>query len=335
MLKLDSSITEKEWQEFWNKHAAHAFFHEFRWGMVEEACGNKVVRWGVRDNKRLVAIIQGIVITAKRGKYLHVRHGPIVENRSSSLWKRVMALLIAETKILQLHFIRISPLLPLEVNLKELTGLRGIVSAPIHAMDAEYCQVLTLPTDAQQLLPGFRKSTRYDIRKALEQGVEVVSTTDEERLTEFFGLYDATSKRQGFVKHHGVMEEFSIFARELRAKLYLGLLDKKVYAGAIIVYSGKQAIYRHGASISSPIAVASTIQYQAMQDAIKEGLVEYNMWGIAPPDKPNHPWIGLTRFKQGFGGELKHYVHAHDIILSPIYALNWGVETVRRIRKGY
>ncbi len=109
----------------------------------------------------------------------------------------------------------------------------------------------------------------------------------------------------------------------------------EVLAGAIILFWGNQAFYHHGASVSTKIPASYLLQWKAIIEAQKRGIKVYNLWGIAPEDKPNHPWRGLTLFKKGFGGREIKYIHAHDFPLSPFYTLARTVETVRRIKKGY
>jgi lipid II:glycine glycyltransferase (peptidoglycan interpeptide bridge formation enzyme) len=71
----------------------------------------------------------------------------------------------------------------------------------------------------------------------------------------------------------------------------------------------------------------------------------YNFWGIAPlrssgsPNSqfpiPKHPFAGVTTFKTGFGGELLELEHCMDLPLSKKYFLTWGIETVRKWRRGF
>jgi len=48
-------------------------------------------------------------------------------------------------------------------------------------------------------------------------------------------------------------------------------------------------------------------QWQAMKAAAADGLAEYDLWGVPPPDEPDHPWQGLMQFKAGFNGRLVEY----------------------------
>ena len=61
----------------------------------------------------------------------------------------------------------------------------------------------------------------------------------------------------------------------------------------------------------------------------------YNFWGVSPDKDLPHPISGVSHFKRGFGGKQFDILHAQDLPLRPIYALNWIVETVRRKRRGY
>jgi len=58
-------------------------------------------------------------------------------------------------------------------------------------------------------------------------------------------------------------------------------------------------------------------------------------WGIAPENRPKHPWTGLTLFKTGFGGYKEEYLHCQDLPVTLKYWLNYTVEKMRRIKRGY
>jgi len=180
-----------------------------------------------------------------------------------------------------------------------------------------------------------RKTTRYEVRKAEKLGVTVEMTKDVKRLKDFYSLYEETSRRQGFVVHTSITEEFDVFAKEDKSLLFFGSYEKKVLAGAIIVFYGGQAIYHHRASITSKIPGSYAVQRKSIIEAKKRGIKLYNFYGIAPEDKPNHPWRGITLFKKGFGGHEINYIHAHDLPLSPMYFVPKTIETIRTKMRGY
>jgi lipid II:glycine glycyltransferase (peptidoglycan interpeptide bridge formation enzyme) len=61
----------------------------------------------------------------------------------------------------------------------------------------------------------------------------------------------------------------------------------------------------------------------------------YNFWGVAPENKPTHPWQGLTTFKLGFGGERHHFLHAQDLPLSPFYWISFWYQKLWNWKRGY
>jgi len=62
----------------------------------------------------------------------------------------------------------------------------------------------------------------------------------------------------------------------------------------------------------------------------------YNFWGIAPDgSSPKHPFAGITHFKKGFGGKQIDLLRCQDLPLAPKYYINWGVETLRRLKRGF
>lgn len=329
---VESSAT---WEWFVLQHSPQALFQSWLWGEVQKKSKAQIYRFGFFRGDTLVGVAQAVLVKAKRGSFLHVRHGPIVDSRNIVDWKQIAALLAAEAKKLGCLFVRISPLLPVTKETDRLFRSLRSVPAAIHRMDGEYCWVLDLDKTEEELLSGMRKTIRYEIRKGQKEGVEVFSTTDPKHLKDFFSLYEKTSSRQGFVPHTGIREEFEIFAKAKQAMLYIGKHGKQTTAAAIILYYGNQAIYHHGASVQAKVPVSPVVQWDAILDAKKRGMKVYNFWGIAPESSPNHPWRGITLFKKGFGGREITYSHAQDIPISPLYIVPRAIETIRRLMKGY
>jgi peptidoglycan pentaglycine glycine transferase (the first glycine) len=310
--------SQKEWDSFVLAHSPMALFQSWEWGEVEKKLGNSVWRWGWCTGKCLTGVAQIEKIAARRGTFLHVRHGAIGKINYDDLKK------LAKKE--GAWFIRVSPRLPPheEKQYKKL----GFVPAPIHAMDAELCWVLDLDKSEEELLADMRKTTRYEIRRAKKMGVKVEKSTDTKR---FFDLYNKTSERHNFVQHTGIREEIG----SLDAEVLLAIHEAKAVAAAIIVYFGDEAIYHHGASIPNKVGASYLLQWEAIREAKIRGLKLYNFWGIAPEDKMNHPWRGITLFKTGFGGRQMEFMHAQDYPVSPLYVIPKTIEQIRKKIKGY
>lgn len=326
--RFDEFTDRAAWELFVLKYAPQSLFQSWLWGDVQLTLGSEVRRYGVYDGETLRGVVQTVLVRARRGSFLHVRHGPIVDSMDSHLWSFIRDRLHELAKKKNCLFVRISPLIT------EPLPIRTIPSA-IHRMDGEYCWILDLSKSEEELLSGMRKTTRYEIRKAKKDGASVISTTNPHALKDFFSLYKATSTRHGFVPHSGIQEEFEVFAKEKQAALYIGKYKSKITSAAIILYFGHQAIYHHGASIQVEAPVSALLQWEAIREAKNRGMKVYNFWGIAPINNPNHPWRGITLFKKGFGGRELEYLHAADIPVSPLYIVPRVIELVRKKLRGY
>ena len=329
-------VDKGTWELFALTHGPFALFQSWNWYETLKVLHANVEAYGVYINDILVVIFLTHRVTARRGSFIHLRHGPILSPTApESVWLEITAF----TKKLAIKnncwFVRMSPQLPVGEKSEKVRQRLGGIPASIHRMDGEYCWVLDLKASEEELLSFMRKATRYEIRRAQKDGVEIVATRDIKYLTEFDTLYKQTSDRHGFVPHEGIREEFFVFSKRNQAMLYLGKYKYKTYASAILLYYGRQAIYHHGASINAPVPISAFIQWRAICEAKKRGMNLYNFWGIAPESSLKHPWRGITVFKKGFGGHTVEYMHAFDIPVSPLYAFTRIVDLYRKYRRGY
>lgn len=327
---LSDIASEAIWNAFVKTHSPMALFQGWEWGNVAKSSGRTVWRLGWHESEKLVAVAQVEKVAARRGTFLHVRHGPILNRPNKSLWNALMSDLATLAKREHAWFIRVSPLLEITPGHIRLYRELGLSPSPIHAMDAELCWVLDLDKSEEELLSGMRKTTRYEIKRAEKLGVVIRKHTD---LKDFFALYARTSGRHGFVRHAGIREEVKVFGSQ--AVVLDALVEKNVTASAVILFWGNQAIYHHGASVPSKIPASYLVQWEAIREAKKRGKMLYNFWGIAPDEKENHPWRGITLFKTGFGGRRMAFMHAHDYPVSALYIIPKTIEAIRKRMKGY
>lgn len=328
-------ITDKNiWEAFVRKNSPQSFFQSWNWGEVINK-DHSLSRVGLFDENKLVGIAQVNKVSAKKGNFLHIRHGPIF-----NYWqKKYMNCLIEYLKNLNKSektvFLRISPLLQNTIENKSFFKSYGFIDSPIHAMDGEYCWILDLKKTEEELLTGMRKTTRYLIRQAQKLGIEIVKSKDQADIDEFLTLYKQTAKRHNFIEHKGIREEFNILLKDSQILLFKGYFGKKLLSAALIIFYNHQAIYHHSASIEQKIPVNYLLQWEAVKEAKRRNMDIYNFWGIAPDGNNRHPWQGLTLFKKGFGGEKREYLHAQDLPLSLLYCTTYILEFFRKIRKGY
>lgn len=335
-LKLKIIEDKTIWEKFLQSLKWQPFFQSWNWGEVQVRVGNKIWRLGVFDGQKLIGICLVIGIDAKRGRYLHLRHSPLLLNFPSQ-FDGFLAEILKKAHEERCDFIRMSPLLERDTFDMGFFQKRGFRNAPMHNMDAENAWVLDLDKSEDELLSGMRKTTRYLVRKAQTLKLTITTTTSEKDFKAFMKLYEETSRRHQFVPHRGLVEEFTLFTKENQAKLFLAYYKKKVLAGALILFYGDQAVYHHGASSDEyrEIPGAYLVQWEAIKEAKRQGKKYYNFWGVVPAEKTHHPWQGLTLFKTGFGGRRVNFIHAQDLPLSLGYWKTFAIETLIRLKKGY
>lgn len=338
MLAIHEITNKKIWESFLEKTTNDfpSFFQTWNWGEVQKKQGTTIWRLGLYEDKKLVGVVSVTFIDAKRGKYLHLRHGPVFKEYKKGYVDAFLEFLAEKGKKQGCCFIRLSPLISEEVARIAFPSSQ-FRDAQIHRMDAETCWVLPLVASEDEILKNMRKSHRYLIKKSQTSGITIERTKNISKIKDFLPLYKKLAQKKHFVAHGGVQEEFEVFSKDNEALLFLAYFEKKVISGALIDFVDGMAIYRHSASDDTYRHIPSMylLQWEVIKEAKKRGMKLYNFWGIAPENKPNHPWNGLTLFKTGFGGEKREFTHAKDYILSLGYWKIWLIELLTKVRKGY
>jgi len=340
MNRIEVIDNKQCWDELRLQVKPHSFLHSFEWGEFQETQGQKIYRLGLRNEAGdLIAAALFIFIKAKRGAFLFCPHGPLIKLGIDA--EMVVGDMLAEAKKVaeqeNCSFIRISPLfLDTEAN-RRIFKVLGFRDAPIH-MHPELAWMVDVTGEPEQILAGMRKTTRQAIKKAESAGVTIKLSSRKDDLKTFFEIYDETVKRQHFTpfSRDFFTKEFEIFSADNNVLLGLAFFEDKPVACAFIVFDENAGYYHHGASthVSSKVSAAQYLQWKIILEAKQRGCGFYNFWGIAPEDKPKHPWTGLSIFKKGFGGHAEAYVHAQDYILKPTYWFNYVIESIRRRKRG-
>lgn len=335
-------IKEKAvWENFLISAKPKTFLHSRDWGEFNEKLGNKVFYSGIYDGDELAGVALIIKIRARRGNFLFCPHGPIVkiQNEKSKI-QNIIEFLAGYLKNLaekeNCGFIRISPLMLKTPENEKIFKDSGFRKAPIH-MHAELVWVLDLKPTEEELLKNMRKNTRYYIRKAVTEGIKIVKSKNLEDIKIFEKLYSETANRHHFVPFGDdyLKKEFESFVGDNQASLFFAEYNGEIVAGAMIIFCGDSAFYHHGASsLKYPKSSAPYfLQWEIIREAKNRGCQFYNFWGIAPENKPNHPWAGLTFFKKGFGGFSEEYVPAQDFALKYSYWFVYLIEKIRKIKR--
>ena len=182
--------------------------------------------------------------------------------------------------------------------------------------------VVDLTADEDTILGRMKPKTRYNIRLALNKGVEVRSVGID-GLQTWYNLYKETAARNGLTLndfncfHSMFASKMGMCDDDVDVQLLIAYYDEMPLAAMFLVLSAHRATYLYGASSSSFRNVMPTyaLQWKAMQIAKAYKCREYDMFGVAPNPDPSHPMYGLFKFKQGFGGNMFHQLGCWDYTL--------------------
>ena len=339
MLQIREIREKSEWDNFLEQiePSAYPFFQSWTWAEVQKKLGFDIERFGITERKKLIGIFCVIDVKAKRGHYIHVRHGPVFTSFKKEYFDFFLQYLKGFVRQKRASFIRLSPLLKRDEAIEGYLKKKNCISSPIHNMDAEICWVLDIVSPEEDLLKQMRKTHRYLVRKSQAMDIKIIRTKKVDDLQQFLHIYEQLSQRKHFVPHSGIEEEFVAFTKDDEEELYLAEYNGKIIAGAVIAFVQNEAIYRHGASLEEfrTIPASYLIQWEAIRDAKKRGKKLYNFWGIASTESKHHPWQGLTLFKTGFGGEKREFIHAYDLPISLQYWITYGIEYISKKKRGY
>lgn len=338
---IHKEITDKNyWEEFISTSGYNtSFFQSWAWGEFEKSLGKSVVRMGFYTDNKLEAIAQIVKVNAKRGVFLHIRNGPVVDWDNEILVKELLLELKLIGKEQDVDFIRMSPHIKHSEYNPKLWKKHGFVSNQMHDVDAEITWVLDLTQYLETILQNMRKNTRYYIRKAEKEGVRIFKSKKIEDLKKFYDVYEDTVRRQKWnaYNYEYLRKEFDVFSKEGDISIYLGDYQGQIIAASLFIYYLGETFYHHSGTLTEfqKVPASYLLQWESIKDSKERGMTKYNFFGIARDDNSKHPWAGLTFFKKGFGGVEQRWMHAHDLPIKKKYWLTYFYERYERLKRGY
>lgn len=328
------------WEKFVRSQPEANFLQAWNWGVFHEALGHQVFRLGLSQGKRMVGGALAVKEMARRGTYLTVPGGPLIN------WQNLTQVAEMVQKLQELGrqercaFVRIRPQAVDSPELRATLYNYGFVRSPMH-LHAELTRMVDVSQTDDELLAAMRKNTRHEVRRAMKMNVKVLQSTDIKLVEVLYELQLETARRHKFVpfSRNYFVKQFEAFVADNQAVLFVvnepnGIQPISIAMG---LFYNREAVYHYSASsdIARSIPAAYAMQWEIIQEAKRRGCVRYNMWGdVADSELMTHRFAGPSLFKRGFGGEQLAYVPAHDLPLSKRYWLTHGFERVRkRVRR--
>lgn len=328
-------VSRDEWEKLIAGYTEANFLQSWQYGDTQAALGHRITRRKIVQGDQTLGIFSAIIKNAKRGRFLEIAGGPLLDWQNEDLVSGLTRLIFDVAREYNCVFARFRPQSLDDSDLSVMLRLHGARLSPMH-VTADHTSVIDLALGSDKILENMRQQTRYEVRRSAKRDIEITTDVSPAAIEEFYKLQAETAKRQGFLPPSkkylsSLMENFAGHAVIYRASKNGHLLNL-----ALVVEYGVEADYLEAASTADarrePGAYA--IIWQAILDAKAKNLQRLNLWGIAPPEMPNHRYAGVTTFKQGFGGDTVSYLAPHDVVVQPLrYQLNHLIEIVRKKRR--
>jgi len=341
MIEIKIINNPEIWENFVKSLEHTLFVQSWYYGEFYKSLGEQFWVFGIYENDNLVGGSLVLSTHAKRGNFLYLPYGPIIntDNRVAAFGK-ILIFLEKFAKKNNYDFLRFSPFVPHTEEEATMYKELGFKKAPIHSL-AENTWLLELKQPEDQILSKMNKNHRNLINRCKREGVIIKLDKDPKYLSEFNKIHDETAKRHKFHRftNEYVEKEFNIFANRGEALLFRAYLsDGRLDSAAIFIYYGTMSAYRHSGSLNLDKKLPSSylLQWLAIQEALRRGMKTHNFWGVSPEDAPDsHPFKGITHFKKGFGGRQIDLLSCHDFKISNKYYFTRLIETARRMRRGF
>lgn len=305
------------------------------YGDWQEALGRKVRRFVVSENGKDLAYFQLIKYPLVFGKsYLYSPYGPVVGECAEDLLKFIKKEIENISKEEGAVFTRLdfTPQINSEV----------FSEAPRYTYHSAHFQprvewVMDLNKTEEDLLMSFKKKTRYAVRLAQREGIEIeVITHDFNKYFDlFYELMSETANRDGFNLHP--KEYYKAIFKSLegtKSFLVIAKFKEKVLAVNLIIVFGKVANYVFGSSRDEERKKMPTYlaQWEGFLKAKELGCTEYSFGGISAGIDKYKGWDNLTLFKKKFPGSEAQHSKFVDVVSEPFW---YYLYNFRKLLKGF
>ena len=340
-MRIQEITNKNAWESFLSKCSQKTFLHSWNWGEFQEEMREKVWRFGVFNGETLVAVFLVIKVQARRGSFLFIPHGPVLQ--SSASLSEVVEVMIFKLKriavIEKVSFIRINPISERTEENTTVFRKLGFRDARIE-MHPESSWKLDITLPSEKLFSNMRKTTRYLVKKSLQnKDITIRQSSDIKDIAIFSEIHNRVSRRQKFVpfSFKYLTKEFSVFQKDNEVSLFFATYKNEIAAASFVVFWSGIGFYHHAVSEHkfAKLSIPYVLQWEALQEAKRRGCVMYDFWGyVNPKEYPSHPWAGPTLFKMGFGGEAYVYVKTQDFPINWKYWITSTFERIRKIKRG-
>ncbi|MBI1833383.1 MAG: peptidoglycan bridge formation glycyltransferase FemA/FemB family protein [Candidatus Andersenbacteria bacterium] len=336
-IRLAQEHDKEKWNQFVFRVPTGSVLQSWQWGQMQELLGTSHWRYVMEDGGTIVGVFLAIQRELPLGRsWLYVPRGPVMQAYEERNWPAVQDVLTELAKKEKAIFVRIDPFL--EESQKPFflknTSEKSLWRKSEREVQPRHTLILSLQPTEEELLAQMHSKTRYNIRLAQRKEVQIRFSTSLNDIDLFLQLAQEVTKRTGFHYHpdNYYRAMLSVLVPDGMFEVAIAEYKEQPVAVHLMSYAGKTATYIHGASSHAHRSTMAPqlLYWETIRRAKSKGMELYDFFGVAPQDaSADHPWSGITRVKQGFGGTYESYIGAYDFIVSDnMYEL---FNTTRRV----
>jgi peptidoglycan pentaglycine glycine transferase (the first glycine) len=198
-------------------------------------------------------------------------------------------------------------------------GFRPIAPLTDPYLETRDSRYIDLRPSEAEILAQMKPKGRYNIGIARRHGVSIVEDVSAQGLADFLAIYEETATRQGLKPKPPDYFEMLLSFAGRRATLFFAEYQGVRVATVLVIYFGPRATYFFGGSrdLHRQVMAPYLLHFEIMRKAKALGHLAYDLWGIAPPNQPDHSWQNISVFKAKFGGEEVHLTPTLDYVYDP------------------
>ncbi|MBQ7799509.1 MAG: peptidoglycan bridge formation glycyltransferase FemA/FemB family protein [Oscillospiraceae bacterium] len=323
-MEILSNQNFAEYEEFLKSHPKGHFMQSPQWAKVK---GNWSYKVAVErnENGEIIGSIAFLIRRLPYTKYniMYAPRGPVCDINNTELLNK----LIEDAKELGKQFNACVLIIDPDVKSEETEYVKVLTDAGFKGKDGKNFEgtqprfVFRLDVKGKtidELMAAFHSKTRYNIRVAQKNGVEVKIVGKEEAKT-FYEIMLETGMRDNFVTRPLSYFETMLDSLGENARLYMAYYEGKAIAGTLAAQYGNKVWYLYGASSNAYRNVMPNylLQLEMIRWAVDAGCDIYDFRGVSGDLSPENPLYGLYKFKKGFSGELTEFIGEFELITKP------------------
>lgn len=201
---------------------------------------------------------------------------------------------------------------------------------------------LDIRPDAETLLKGFDSKARYNIRRAIKDGVTTAEVPiDDASCRTFYDLFAKTAAGRFVIRPFDYYRTFwQTYARGGRGVFFFAWHDGEVISADFVMINGTKASRKDAASV--PVkkvrGAAALLVFDTIKALKERGVTDYDLCGAPPSGEvknEEHPLHGVGQFKIGFNKEITDDVGTWLLPVMPLQARAWEAGVEKVVRKAH